>query len=580
MLNFNILAFYLYIKIIKLSGGILVKKKSLMIVSMVLVLSLMLTACFSKKGSESKKGTEPNIGGNATKAQPKILRTNNQSEPGSLHPGKAQGTHDSWVLEHVFEGLTRKTPAGGIEAGVAKEWKISEDGLTYTFTLRDDAKWSNGDPVTAQDFEFAWKYALNPATASEYAYQLYYLAGAEAYNTTKETDAAKLKALEDAVGVKALNDKTLEVKLAQPTPYFLELVSFYTYYPVNKKVQEANKDWANEASTYVSNGAFKLAEWKHKESIKLAKNENYFDKDKIKLDGIEFVMLEDENTAWQMYRTGDLDLLYPIPADVTAQLNASKDPELVIGDDLSVYFYRFNNTKKPFNNVKVRKALSMAIDRKVIVESVAQGGERPAYGIVPPGIPDVQGDYQKNTGNLFEENVEKAKQLLAEGLKEEKMDKLSFTLLYNTHDKHKKIAEAIQEMWRKNLGVEVTLENVEFQVKIDREDKLDYDVARAGWIGDYVDPMTFLDMFESKSQQNDTGWANADFDKLINQAKTTMDNSVRMKAMHDAEKIFIEEMPVMPIYFYTKPFTQKPYVKGVYTPVNRYPQFHYADIQK
>lgn len=222
----------------------------------------------------------------------------------------------------------------------------------------------------------------------------------------------------------------------------------------------------------------------------------------------------------------------------------------------------------------------MAIDRKSIVENVTQGGQRPAFGFVPPGIPDVKDDFQENSGDYFSENVEEAKKLLAEGLKEEGIDKLSFTIVYNTSEGHKRIAEAIQEMWRKNLGAEVTLENMEFQVLIDRQHNLDYDVARLGWIGDYIDPMTFLDIFTSWSQQNNTGWTSAEYDKCIKEAQSTLDQKVRMKNMHDAEKIFMEAMPVMPIYFYTAPYAQKSYLKDVYKPANRYPQFHYAYIKK
>lgn len=549
-----------------------VKRKLIFFVSTIVVTAMLVTGC-----GQSKPPTEQKT----TTVEQKILRVNNQSEPGSLHPGKAQGTHDSWVIEHVMEGLTKKSPDGKVVPGMAKEWKVSVDGLTYTFVLRDDIKWTNGDPVTAQDFEYAWKYALAPSTASEYAYQLYYLTGAEAFNTSTEKDNAKLKVLEEAVGVKALDNKTLEVKLVKPTPYFIELQSFYTYLPVNKKVQEANANWANDPSTYVSNGAFKISEWKHKESIKIVKNDSYYDKNSVKLQEIDFAMIEDENTAYQMYKSGDMDVAYPLPTDVIAQLKAAKDPEFIIAPDLATYFYRFNTTRKPFNNKKVRQALSMAIDRQAIVDNVTQGGQKPAFGYTPPGILDVQGDYQQNTGDLFKYDAAEAKKLLAEGLKELGMDKMPvFTITYNTMDAHKKIAEAIQEMWRKNLGAEVKLENVEFQVKIDREHKLDYDVSRSGWIGDYVDPMTFLDMFESKSQQNDTGWKNAQYDTLIQKAKSTMDTAARMKELHEAEKIIMDEMPIAPIYFYTKPYQVKSYVKGIYTPVNRYPQLHYVDIQK
>ncbi|MEH7236535.1 peptide ABC transporter substrate-binding protein [Bacillus sp. JJ1562] len=554
-------------------------------VGLILLLSifLALSGCFSGEttSNETEKPTTPNEEGKEDDQEasgPKILRLNNNEEPGSLHPGTAQGTHDSWILEHAFEGLTKKTPEGEIVAGMAESWEPSEDGLKWTFKLRSDAKWSNGDPVTAHDFEYAWKYALNPKTASTYAYQLYYLEGGEAYNSAEE--GADLAALEAAVGVKAVDDTTLEVKLAQPTPYFLDLTSFYTYYPINKAVQEANAEWYQEADSYVSNGAFKLTEWKHKESMKLAKNENYYDKDKINLDEVQFVIIDDENTSWQMYQSGELDLVYPLPQDVIGQLKDQKNPEFEIGTDLAVYYYNLNNEKEPFNNEKIRKALSMAIDRETIVEHVAQGGQQAAYSIVPPGIPDVSGDFQENTGKLFEANIEEAKKLMEEGLAEEGLDKFpAVTLTYNTSDSHKMIAEAVQEMWRKNLGVEITLENVEFQVKLDREKAGDYEISRAGWVGDYVDPMTFMDLWVTDGPYNDANWGNAEYDKLVNLAKTTMNQDDRMKAMHDAEKILMDEMPVIPVYFYTKPFTVKPHVTGVYTPINSYPQFIYADIK-
>ena len=543
---------------------------------MFLAFTLLLSGCFSGQ-PEKPASPKPNEEKPA-EPQRKVLRLNNNEEPGALHPGKAQGTHDSWILEHAFEGLTKKTPEGEIVDGMAEKWDVSDDGLTWTFQLKDGMKWSNGDPVTAEDFEYAWKYVLNPKTASEYAYQLYYLAGAEEYNTSENED--DYPDLEEKVGVKAKDEKTLEVTLAQQTPYFLDLTSFYTYYPISKKAQEANPDWALEAESYVSNGAFKLTEWKHKESLKLEKNENYYDKDKIKLDEVQFVIIDNEDTAWQMYQADELDLVYPLPQDVQGQLVSSGNAEFNNGPDLAVYYYNLNNDVKPFNNVKVRKALSMAVDRKTITEHVAQGGQKPAYSIVPPGMPDVSGDFQENTGELFKENAEEAKKLLAEGLKEEGMDKMpEFTILYNTHEGHKKIAEAIQEMWRKNLDVSVTLENVEFQVKLDREKAGDYQISRAGWVGDYVDPMTFVDLWVSDGPFNDANWGNKEYDENVKIAKGTMDQAKRMEAMHKAEEILMEEMPIIPIYFYTKPFSVKPHVKGIFTPINRYPQFIYADIE-
>ncbi|MED3708494.1 peptide ABC transporter substrate-binding protein [Peribacillus frigoritolerans] len=541
------------------------KKSKFSVLALLMAIMLMLAAC----NGGSKETSNEKEGGSGDSSGLKVLNVNNSSEPGSLHPANAQGTHESWILEHTFEGLTKKTEEGKIVPGSAESWEISEDGLTWTFKLKDGLKWSNGDPLTANDFEYAWKYALKPETAADYAYQLYYLKGGEAYNSKKGK--------EEDVGVKATDEHTLVVTLEQPTPYFLDLTSFYTFYPINKKVQEENPKWALDAKTHVSNGPFKLTEWKHKESLKIEKNENYYDKDKIKLDAVNFALIEDENTAWQMYQSGELDLAYPLPVDIQGQMVNSDDKEFKMGKELAVYYYNFNTEVKPFNNAKVRKALSMAIERQKITENVAQGGQKPAFGVVPPGIPDASGDFQENTGNLFKEDVKEAKKLLKEGLAEEGMKELpEFSILYNTLDSHKKIAEAVQGMWRDNLGVEVTLENAEFQVKLDREKAGDFEISRAGWVGDYVDPMTFM-LWETDGAYNDAGWSNKEYDNLLKEAKSTMDPKERMDALHKAEKVMIDEMPILPVYFYTKPYMVKSNVTGVYAPINAYPNFIYAD---
>lgn len=547
------------------------KKSLVLVLTMLMILSIALSACAPKAPAETPGGETP-----APASELKILRTNNMSEPGSLDPQLAQGTHDSWVLDHAFEGLYKKDKDGSIVPGMAKDYKLAEDGVTYTFTLRDDIVWSNGDPVTAHDFEFAWKRGLSAELASTYAYQLYYLKGGEAYNTGAGTA--------DDVGVKAIDDKTLEVVLASPTAYFIELTSFYTYYPVNKKVVEANPDWAKDPSTYVSNGPFKLTEWEHNSKLVLMKNDKYYDASQVKLDGIELAMLTDENTAWQKYEGGEFDFLTPLPQAVVAQLKAEGNKELVIGGDLATYYYNFNNQIKPFNNEKIRKGLSMTIDRQTICDKIAQGGQLPAEGVVPFGIMDENGrDFREGSGKLIEYNVEEGKRLFAEGLAEtgfKASDFSQFSILYNTSEAHKKIAQAIQEMWRNNLGIEVQLENVDFQVKIDREKakEKDYHISRAGWIGDYVDPMTFMDLWVTDGANNDADFSNAEYDRLINEAKNSNDQKVRMENMRKAEKILMDAMPVAPIYFYTQPYAQKPYVTGVFKPINRYPYFIYADI--
>ena len=549
--------------------------------ALALTVVLLTTGCFSGGTDTSKK---PNQDGTPSTEQTgkeggnkgdKILHTNNTSEPGSLDPALAQGTHESWVINHMFEGLMKKDQSGELVGGIAEDYTLADDGVTYTFTLRSDAKWSNGETVTAHDFEYSWKRVLDVDLGSTYAYQLYYVKNGEAYNAGKADI--------DDVGVKALDDTTLEVVLEQPAPYFVELTSFYTFFPVNKAIVEANPEWANDPATFISNGAFKLKEWNHKANILMMKNEHYYNEEVVKLDGIDFSILEDENTAWQKYEANEFDFLYTLPQNVVADLQAKGSSELVIGQDLGVYYYNFNTEVKPFNNLKVRKALSMAIDRTMITEKVTQGGQTPAYGIVTPSIPDENGDdFQEKQGDFFAEDIEGANKLLEEGLAEEGMTKeeIKPTILYNTQEGHKKIAQVVQEMWRNNLGIDVQLENVEFQVKLDREKAGDYEISRGGWVGDYLDPMTFIDLFVTDGPYNDSKFSMEKYDELVKTAKNTADQKVRFDAMREAEKLFIDNLTVMPIYFYTKPYTQKEHLTGVYKIVNRDPTFIYADLNK
>ncbi len=466
---------------------------------------------------------------------------------------------------------------GLVIPGIAESYKISDDNLTYTFTIRDGALWSDGSPVTAHDFEFSWKRALNPELAADYAFQLYYIEGAEAYNSGTGTA--------DDVKVKALDDKTLEVTLAAPTGYFTELTAFYTYFPVNKAVVEANPDWAKEPETHVSNGPFKMVSWEHNATIDLEKNPNYYDAASIKLDGIHFDILEDENTAWQKYEGGEYDMLATLPQAVAAQMAKDNNPELTIGGQVGTYYYNVNNDLKPFNNVKVRKGLSMALDRETIVSKIAQGGQIAAQGVVPVGLVDENGkEFREVVGNLIQYNVAEGKKLFEEGLAEEGMtveqfNSSNFVLLYNTSEAHKKIAQAAQEMWRTALGITLGVENVEFQVKLDREKAGDYQISRAGWIGDYSDPMTMLDLWWSESSFNDANYNNPKYDELILATKATADQTVRFNNMREAEKILMEDMPIIPVYFYTQPYAVKSNVEGIYKLPLFYPTLTYADIK-
>ena len=535
-------------------------RKITLLLSLILVVAIVFTGCSLNKATGKKK----------------ILYSNNGSEPGSLDPALAQGTHESWVLENVFEGLMTFDEKGELVKGMAKDYKISDDGLVYTFTIREDAKWSNGEPVKAEDFEFAWKRALDPEMAADYAYQLYYIKGGEAFNSGETTA--------DQVAVKALDDKTLEVTLEFPTAYFLELTAFYTYMPVNKAMVESNPDWAKSPETHISNGTFKLVKWEHNAKIVMEKNPEYYNAKKIKLDGIDLDIIEDQNTAWQKYDGGEYHILLDPPTSVVAQLREEDSKELTLGAQVGTYYYNVNPDVEPFNNVKVRKALSMALDRETIVRDITQGGQIAAEGVVPYGLMDENGkEFRDGVGNLIEYNPEEAKVLFEEGLAEEGMtldefNSKNFILLYNTSESHKKIAQAAQEMWRTKLGINIGLENVEFQVKLDREKAGDYEISRGGWIGDYMDPMTLLDLWWSDSSFNDVNYNNPEYDKRILESKTLMDQKVRMENMREAEKMLMEDMAVIPVYFYTQPYVTKPGVKGIIKVPIRYPVITYADI--
>jgi len=528
--------------------GRLCRKSLLMLICFVLAGGVVLAAC----------GKDGNSGGTE-----QVFRMNLFSEPPTLDPAAAQDQNSFTVLGAVLEGLTRLDAEARVQPGVAESWTVSPDGKTYTFTLRKEAKWSNGDPVTAHDFEYAWKRVLDPNSEvpAPYAYQLYYLKNATAYNSGE--------AGADEVGVKALDDHTLQVELEHPTAYFLKLTAFFTYFPVHKATVEANPAWAAEADTFVSNGPFIIKDWKHNESITLAKNENYYAKDEIRLDEVRMVMIEESSTELNMYEKGDLDWagrpLGQIPTDMIPTLREDPDANLQIKPIASSYYYVYNTTAVPFNNVKVRKALAMAIDRRLIVEEVTKGGQQPAYGFVS-GVTGLEKPFREEVDDTqyFREDVEEAKKLLAEGLAELGLSSFpDVTLIYNEGEGHMKVATAIADMWRQNLGIEVKIESQEFGVLLNNRMNLNYQIARAGWGADYDDPMTFIDIFTSYSGNNDTGWASPAYDELVAKANAEQDPAKRMDYIVQAEKMLMDEMVILPIYYYTAIWMHKDYVKNV-----------------
>lgn len=530
------------------------RRHVLLLMTLLLILLPLLSACGGKPAADGKQE----------------ITLNAQTEPPSLDPALATDTTSGWVLEHLFEGLYTKDQQGKIVKGAVAEVKVSDDQRVYTFTLRKDAKWSDGSPVTAQDFEYAWKRVLNPETGSQFAFYLYYLKGAEAYN--------KGKGSAEEVGVEAKDDRSLVVTLKQPIAYFKELLTFWVYFPVpSEQVKKQPDEWAGSADTLISNGAYRMTEWKHDEELVAEKNPHYHNRDSISMERIRWKMVENSNTAYQMFNSGDLDIVTDLPAELLQE--EKKSGKLKTTPYFGTYMFMLNVDKPPFNNRKIRQAFNLAIDRKAIVKNVSRGGQKPAGAFVPYGYETSSGeDFRKEkTTSYVKLDVAKARQLLKEGMKEEGWNKLPpVTLSYNTDENHKAIAEAVQAMLKKNLDVDVKLSNREWKVYLDQVSQQDYQMARMGWIGIFVDPVVILDYYLGDSPNNQTGWVNKEYDRLMAEAKGEQNAEKRMTLLHQAEEILMEELPFIPIYYYTQNNLIQPELEGVVTRINRYPDVRWA----
>jgi oligopeptide transport system substrate-binding protein len=494
------------------------------------------------------------------------IKVNVGAEPRTIDPGLNNTVEGAQVICNAFEGLTNLDKNEKPIPGVAEKWDISSDGLTYTFHLRKNAKWSDGKPVTAKDFEYAWKRALDPKTASQYSYQLFYLKNGEAYN--------KGKAQENQVGVTAKDDYTLVATLENPTPYFLSLTSFPTYDPVRKDVVEKNPNsWATKPETYISNGPYKLVEYKSKDSLNFEKNPNYWDNKHIKIDRIEFKTLENSSSYYAAFKTGELDLIDKPPAAETPELLKSGTAKAY--PYLAIYYYDINlspqaksinsDAAKALSDVRVRKALSLAIDRTSITEKVTKSGEIPATSFVPKGTSDSNGkeftdkEYFSKTAD-----IPQAKKLLAEAGYPGGKGFPQLEILYNTMQGHQNIAQAVQDMWKKNLGINVTLKNVERKVHLAQLQNHQFILGRDGWTADYDDAMTFLDIFTTGNGNNMAGYSNLKYDQLISQAKSEPDKAERASLMHQAEDQLLTDLPIIPIYYYTEVVCMNPKLKDAH----------------
>ena len=451
----------------------------------------------------------------------------------------AQAT--SRVAYAVFEGLTAFDVKGMAAPGVAERWEISPDGLHYTFHLRHDGLWSNGDPVTSGDFVYAWRRALLPATASEYAYQLYYVRGAKDFNEGKSKDFS-------TVGVRAPDPYTLDVMLENPTPFFLDLCAFTTLLPVHRATAEKYPDWASKPDHFVGNGPFLLREWLPFDHLRLVKNPRYWDAAHVKLNSVDILPSARPNTAFNFYATGVADLMIDkglTPTPLIPELK--KRPDFHAAPFLGTYFFRFNVKRKPFNDPRVRKAFSLVVDKPYLTEHITRAGEVPARSFVPPGA---GAGYEPPP--MYERDPEKARQLLAEaGYPEGRGFPVVYYLYRADSDLDQDIAVELQSMFRRELGVTVQLARQEWTVLLDSQQRIDYDISRSSWVGDYNDPNTFMDMFVTDGGNNETGWSNPHYDQLIADAKKENDRDKRFALFQEAEKILVtEEAPICPMYYY------------------------------
>ena len=503
-------------------------------------LSILLATCVTLTGCGS---SETNVvAGNKSGT----LYWGNGTEPQSLDPQIATGVPEHHVISAVMEGLVlkdRKTLEP--RPGVAKTWDISNDGRVYTFYLRENAKWSNGDSHTAHDYVWSWWRALQTTLGNQYAYMLFPIKNAKRYYDGETSDFSD-------VGVKAIDNQTLQVTLTNPTPYFLQLLDHYSLFPVHQatiekfgRADERGTRWSYEGNL-VGNGPYKLEEWKINRHITVTKNPYYWDEANVSINSIVFKPVDNAVTEERMFRAGALHVTSSIPADKIAIYQEKFAPELKITPYLGTYFYRLNINTPQLQDKRVRRALGMAIDRKQLVDNITKGGQIPAYTMTPPGT---MGYFPESTLNF---DPEAAKRLLAEAGYPNGEGFPPIEILYNTNEGHRKIAVALQEMWKNYLNIDIKLLNQEWKVYLATESAGDYQISRGGWIGDYVDPNNFLDMFLCNGGNNRTGWCNEEYDRLILEvAPSQSSHEQRLKIFQQAETMLLEDMPIIPVYTYT-----------------------------
>lgn len=489
-----------------------------------------------------------------------VLHYGNGAEPQGLDPQVVTGVPENHIIRALFEGLAVKNPITlEPEPGVAERWEFSDEGRVITFYLNPEAKWSNGEQVTASDYVWSWHRALHPQTGNEYSYMLFPVVNAEAYLKGQITDF-------NEVGVKALDDTTLEVTLNAPTPYFIQLMDHYSTFAVHPEtllqfgeMTDRYTPWTR-VGNIVSNGAFKLTEWSLNRRIIVEKSNLYWDRDNVSLNKVIFYPTENVVSEERMFRAEQLHYTQVAPLDKIPAYREMPDSPYVQAPYLGTYYYLLNTKRPPVDDVRVRKALSMAVDRDKLVRTVLQGTAVPAYSITPP---DTLGYYPPK---LFDYDPERARALLAEAGYPDGKGWPGVEILYNTQEAHRKIAVAIQQMWKSELGIDVTISNQEWKVYLDAVTQIDFQVARRGWIGDYVDANNFLDLFITDGGNNNTHYSDPVYDDLIlYKAPKAPSREARYALFTEAETMLMEQMPIIPLYTYTSKHLVHPSVEGMHT---------------
>lgn len=525
-------------------------------------------------GSDNQTTAESTEAGSTTGE--KILKVQVGPDPETVDPALNSAVDGGNMILHAFEGLLALDENGQLKAGQAESWETSDDGLTWTFHLRDGLKWSDGTDLTAKDFVYSWQRVCDPEVAAPYAETV--LGMVKGYDEAVAGDITKLD-------VQAPDDKTVVVNLANPCTYFGELAAFATLSPVQQATVEANGDaWATSAETYISNGPFMMTEWVPGSHITFSKNPNYWDADSIKLDKLEFELIEDSNAAYSAYQNGEVDMIKDVPTEEIPSLQGNE--EFHVDPIIGTYYVSLNLQKEYFQDAKVRQALSLAIDRNYVANTLMQGTYTPASALVGPGWLDTDGSSFADNANggkpyidndNFDANLEEAKKLMEEAgyPNGEGFPQIEYTT--NDAGYHKVVAEYLQQAWAE-LGIDLKVNIVEWASFTPMRRNGEFDVARNGWVGDYTDPSNILELFTTTNGNNDGKYTNADFDAAIEDSRATTDAAARSEDLHKAEDTLMNDAGCIPIAYYNDFWLQSSKITGAWHSSNGFWYFMYADI--